>query len=289
MTTLSHDRVRAQLDALFVGDDARDPGEVRLHLRACDRCREYFEHLASADAALLGDHHAGAGFARRFSDAVVSQGIRGVNVRTERSWWGRLLAGLPVSAGAVVALVALVALAVLWGLPTQDDGLQPRSALTPTTDFGGVRQLEVLCVSDDGGRVVFREADRSTGVLVCDERAEIKFLYLNKSDRGAAQMTYLAIFAFDEAGRMLWYRPTDPERDGVGSLRIHEASRLVGLGESLSVAAQHRDGRYEVYGVFTAVPLRQDAVEAHFRDEFAPWVRAWISTVSPPRARPASP
>ncbi len=276
MTTLTHDHVKAQLDALFVGDQASEPLRVRQHLRGCDRCKLYFEQLASADAALLGDQHGGAGFARRFSDAVMGAGIRSLGESSEPAG---LMASLQrfvqansrwfYAAGALAA-VALVAVWIRPGDAPLDDGFAARSALVPTGDFHGVRQLEILCVSEVEGRVTFRETDRASGVLRCDAQDELKFLYLNKADRGAGKLPYLALFAFDETGRILWYRPTEPAQSEHGSLTVEEAGRLRGLGESVKVSAQHSDGRYEIYGVFTAAPLRRDAVERHFQDEFAP-------------------
>lgn len=271
--TLTHDSVRARLDAIFVGDDIRDAMTVRRHLRGCDRCRDYFEQLASADGALTGGH-AAPGFARRFSDAVLRAGVRTVDQapeslldRVRRAFTTQVWLGF---AGAAVALLAVFAWWSLPGTQSTDDGFQPRTALVPADSFKGVRQLEVLCVSEVGGRVVFGAAQAGDGFLRCDRASELKFLYLNKADSGSGQLPYLALFAFDEAGRILWYRPADTEDPAHGSMRVEEAARLRGLGESLAVDAQHKDGTYEVYGVFTAAPLRRDAVEAHFQDEFAP-------------------
>jgi hypothetical protein len=276
MSTLTHNRVRAQLDALFVGDEPGDALKVRQHLRGCDRCKLYFEQLASADAALLGERHGGAGFGRRFSDAVMRAGVRTMShaeagAEGWTAWIQRALDHRGSWAALAVAILLLAAVAV-WTLPgsAPDDRLQPRTALVPTTDYHGVRQLEVLCVSETAGRVAFQEADRASGVLRCDRDDELKFLYLNKADGGAGRLPYLALFGFDEAGRILWYRPADPERRDLGSMRIEEAGRLRGLGESVKISAQHEDGRYEIYGVFTAAPLLRDAVEAHFENEFAP-------------------
>ena len=135
MTTksISHTNVRKELDAVFVGDDMKCPIHVRQHMQDCPHCRKYFDGLAAADEALVGQSDEST-FAERFSNSVVRASlVEATSSSSFSAWVGSWFAWvqarpLGVAIGALAAALLLVA--VWWKLPggeVQDDLLQPRS------------------------------------------------------------------------------------------------------------------------------------------------------------------
>ena len=263
--SISHANVRKELDAVFVGDDMKCPIHVREHMRECPHCRKYFDGLAAADDALVGQSDEST-FSERFSNSVMRASLAEASSSPGFSaWFGSWFAWvqarpLGVAMGALAAVLLLVA--VWWKLPggeVQDDLLQPRSAVAPGTTYSGVRQVEVLCVARRDGQLAFLERDKVTNVLDCGRGDELKFTYVHKTDGSSKPLPWVTLFAVGPKG-VVWYEPV---ASADGSIRIEETGRLKGLGEAIRVAAHHDVGTYEVYGVFTAAPLGRAALEAH--------------------------
>ncbi len=300
MTECTHNQTQAVLDTIFIGDEAEDILMTRAHLHECVECRTYFNTLVQLEQGLMGEDDFSEEleegeegveyFAQRFSNAVMRASVRavameaahergpGVWQRLQR-WWqegGQQLffhTGLPA-----MAAVALVAGGAFWLGPLlgQDAAVPPetsstfqeRSATLPNGVHApsGSWRLEAFCAwhqkkGEAGEKMMFRSAHPETGELLCGQDDELKFAALNHTT-SASKLTYLTMLGVSEKGGLLWYRPLPTVGEGEVSMQVRPTTRVEPLGETIRLSVHHKPGNVALFGIFSAAPLKADALES---------------------------
>jgi len=138
-----------------------------------------------------------------------------------RSWWFLALGW--------AAVLALVMAPVAWYLASESE--------PEFTARGQAANLELRCTSD-----------------ACRPGESLTF-ELSGTSRG-----YLAAFARNEAGAVIWYFPEDAAGESIG---------VVGglVRRSVAIGPEHQAGRWTVYAVVSDTPLTRAAVRDLFDDD----------------------
>lgn len=269
---LNHKEVQERLDSLFVGDEMKNPLQVRAHLERCDQCRAYFEELSGLDNAFAaeGEEPGPDSFMARYSAAIVEASIQKQEepvqpwTETLAAWWHRFFS--PARGALALGAMACVAMAMgsQWYYASQDskDEWTSRAAnAAPDMDpeRAGVWHLEAFCVEHGTDGPAFKRAE-SNETLRCNLDDELKFAFINQTTQ-SYPTPYLSIFSLSPEGKIRWYTPLPEHSEHSPSMLVEEAPRLAPLGETIRLNVRHQAEDATIYGLFTAMPVDRQGLE----------------------------
>lgn len=81
------------------------------------------------------------------------------------------------------------------------------------------------------------------------------------------EQRYFAAFAKADDGTIIWYFPGD---ENTKSLKVEENKQRGILAKGIRLGAEHRPGRYELYGIFSSAPLARAQIRNYFDNKKEP-------------------
>ncbi|MFH1811813.1 MAG: zf-HC2 domain-containing protein [Pseudomonadota bacterium] len=237
MTETAHSDTRRRIDAYFAGElDAGGLRELRAHVADCDECRRVYDERAGQERAVLGEG-AERLSAHRVLQAVLADPAVQARPREQRRWWAAFV--LAPAAALAAALVFTIA------IPDRDSGLVARGGDAAVVEQG----FGVAAVDPNTGLVV--DARRPEGVPL-DQRLRFS-ARCNDPSRNR-----LFLFGVDDALQPFWYYPLPDEGQSI-SLSVAAAPQA--LPYETELGRRHHAGRLRLVALFSAQPIRLDAIE----------------------------
>lgn len=226
-------------------------GELRVHLRDCDPCRDAYRRAVVSHRVMVGSPaDMPSGFEqRRMADAVI-EGALGPASALGSSSPAAALVGWRAALGALGACAA-AALVFFFVQPPVDPGPESDPTFRARGASGSVERplagLGISGVTEAGDEY---EAVASDAAIQGDW---LRFYYSNEDPR----LGHLFVVGLQAGRAPIWYAPMPPEE--AESLAIGQGKQIKLPMES-RVSARHAAAPLAVVALFTARPLGVDVV-----------------------------